>query len=123
MARGRSSGKKLTFLASAWRRHPSELRADLQEVYGIDWDRVLSGEVSLTQAAACAACLRPGSRVLEADDAEMGWSRTEMLMLSLRNLWASEPLDPFAGASVSWEGAPQTMDALKEIMGRKREVI
>lgn len=99
------------------------MRADLQEVYGIDWDRVLRGDVSLTQAAACAACLRPGSRVLEAEYAELGWSRTEMLMLSLRNLWASEPLDPLAGASTSWDGAPQTIDALKEIIGKKREVM
>lgn len=67
----------------------------MQRVYGLDFDLVLAGAVSLDQAAALAACLPPGSLCLEFYSAEMGWTREELLMLALVNSWRSKPIDPF----------------------------
>lgn len=67
----------------------------MQRVYGLDFDRVLDGTVSLHQAAALAACLPPGSLCLEFYSAELGWTREELLTLALVNSWRSKPIDPF----------------------------
>ena len=64
-----------------WRRHPTELRADMQRVYGVDMDEVARGSVSLEQASALAACLPHGSLCLAREDEVAGWSREQMLLL------------------------------------------
>lgn len=67
----------------------------MQRVYGLDFDRVLDGTVSLSQAAALAVCLPTGSLCLEFYSAELGWTREELLTLALVNSWRSKPIDPF----------------------------
>lgn len=67
----------------------------MQRVYGLDFDRVLDGTVSLAQAAALAACLPAGSLCLEFYDQQLGWTREELLTLALVNAWRSKPIDPF----------------------------
>lgn len=68
-----------------WRRHPGELRADLQRHYGVSWDSVLSGAVSCEHAAALVACLPPGSRCLAREDEVLGWTTGELLLLCIAN--------------------------------------
>lgn len=79
-----------------WRRHPSELRADLQREYGVCWDDVLSGRVAAGHAAALAACLPPGSLCLAREDERLGWTREQWLLLAVANSLREEPIDPFA---------------------------
>lgn len=78
-----------------WRSHPSELRADLQRVYGVCWDDVLSGRVATGHAAALAACLPPGSLCLAREDERLGWTREQWLLLAVANSLREEPIDPF----------------------------
>lgn len=77
------------------RRHPSELRADLQRYYGVCWDDVEAGRVSPAHAAALAANLQPGCRCLAAEDERLGWTNGEMLLLAVANSLREEPIDPF----------------------------
>lgn len=65
--------------------YPDELRADLQQTYGIDLDRAMEGEHGAAHVAACAACLPPGSRVLEAMDADTAWTMDRLLLVSIYN--------------------------------------
>lgn len=67
-------------LAELVRKHESALRADLQQYYGIDLDRAMSGEHSPVQVAACACGLQPGSRVLTAIDPDFAWTLTDQLL-------------------------------------------
>lgn len=67
----------------------------MQRTYGLDFDRVLDGTVSLAQASALAACLPPGSLCLGHYEAELGWTRGELLALALVNSWRDEPINPF----------------------------
>ena len=64
-------------------------------MYGVDWDRVLDGTVSLAQASALAACLPAGSLCLGAEEPAAGWTREETLLLGILNSWRAEPYDPF----------------------------
>ena len=79
-----------------WRRHPAELRADLQREYGVCWDDVLSGRVSTGHASALAACLPPGSLCLAREDERLGWTREQWLLLAVANSLRTEPIDPFS---------------------------
>ena len=82
------------------REHPSELRADLQRVYGVCMDDVGRG-VSVRHAAALAACLPEGSLVLAKDDPRRRFTDAEWLLLGIlnavRSFGGAEPLDPFSG--------------------------
>lgn len=91
-----------------WRRHPAELEADLQRHYGVDIDDVARGRVSVRHAAALAACLPPGSLTLGREDARLGWSREQTLLLAVANSLRTEPIDPFAEPSVR-EFAPEEL--------------
>lgn len=77
------------------RRHPSELRADLQREYGVCWDDVPAGRVTTGHAAALAACLPPGSLCLAREDERLGWTREQWLLLAVANSLREEPIDPF----------------------------
>ena len=99
-----------------WRRHPTELRADMQRVYGVDIDAVARGDVSFAQAAALAACLPPGSLCLAREDERYGWSRQDMLLLAIANSLRTEPIDPFKGPNVM-EFSPEE---LGEYLARPR---
>lgn len=102
-----------------WRRHPTELRADMQRVYGVDMDDVARGSVSLEQASALAACLPNGSLCLAREDEAAGWSREQMLLLAIANSLRREPIDPFRDSSVK-EFDP---DELGEYLARPRTAV
>lgn len=97
-----------------WRSHPSELRADLQRVYGVSWDSVLSGAVSCEHAAALAANLPPGSLCLAREDERAGWTRGELLLLALVNGLRDErhQIDPFAKPDATAMEAGELADYL-----------
>ena len=53
-------------LAGLWSAHPDELRADMQQYYGIDWDR--RREHTATHVAALAAQLPGDARTFRAEN-------------------------------------------------------
>lgn len=61
---------------------------------------MLSGAVSVEQAAALAACLPAGSLCLGAEEPAAGWSREETLLLGVLNSLRAEPYDPFEKPSL-----------------------
>lgn len=65
--------------------HEDELRADLQEFYGIDLDRAMSGEHSAVQVAACVKCLPQRSRLSVLGNRDNAWGLTETLLAYLSN--------------------------------------
>lgn len=67
--------------------HEDELRADLQHYYGIDLDHAMAGEHSAGHVAALAFNLPPGSCLKAAIDPDAGWTRTDMLLAMLVNLF------------------------------------
>ena len=83
-----------------WRRHPVELRADLQRFYGICWDDVLNGNFSFAHAAALAVNLPLGSRCLACEDERAGWTNAEILLLAIANSLREDPIDPFTRPDV-----------------------
>ena len=67
--------------------HPDELRADLQEVYGVDIDRALYlGEHSVAHVAALAVQLPSTARVCVAENPDAAWGMTDVLLAHLINL-------------------------------------
>lgn len=56
---------------------------------------MLSGAVSVEQAAALSACLPAGSLCLGAEEPAAGWSREDTLLLGILNSLRAEPYDPF----------------------------
>ncbi len=95
-----------------WRKHPTELRADFQRVYGICWDDVLSGRYTVTHAAALAVSLPLGSRCLAAEDERAGWTNSELLLLALVNSMREEPIDPFYHPDVTAMDKDELIDYL-----------
>lgn len=80
-----------------WRCHEGALRADLQRYYGVSWDDVLSGRVTVAHAAFLASNLPLGSRCLACEDERLGWTNAELLLLALVNAQrdAGHQIDPF----------------------------
>ena len=58
--------------------HPDELRADLQQTYGLDLDEVGVAH-SLAHYATCAAQLPTTARVFVAEDEDRAWGLSETL--------------------------------------------
>lgn len=67
----------------------------MQRYYGVDFDRVIDGTVSVRQAAALVAGLPLGSATLASVDRRLGWTREDMLLLAVANSLRTEPIDPF----------------------------
>lgn len=65
--------------------HEGELRADFQMYYGIDWDKV--EEHSAGHVAALAFHLPNGSCLKSAMDPDASWTRSEILLACLVNLF------------------------------------
>lgn len=72
-------------LASALATHEDELRADLQEFYGIDLDHAIDGGHSATQVAACVSCLPQRSRLAVVSNKDNAWGLTETLLAYIAN--------------------------------------
>lgn len=72
-------------LASVLASHEDELRADLQEFYGIDLDHAIAGGHSAVQVAACVSCLPQRSRLAVSANKDNAWSLTDSLLAYIAN--------------------------------------
>lgn len=77
--------KKLLTLAVELREHERELRADLQQYYGIDLDHAMSGEHSATHIACLLIELPIDARVRVAEVSDAAWTREQVLIAALLN--------------------------------------
>lgn len=115
------------FLASMWACHESELRADMQRVYGINLDHVKSGAVSVRQAAALCACLPAGSLCLAAEDARLAWSKEQLLVLAVvnavRGAVGASPIDPYSERSSSMGAVAMSVEDLDALLSKKRREV
>lgn len=109
-----------------WAAHGSELRADMQRVYGVDLDDVSRGSLSIKQAAALAACLPKGSLCLTAEDAGLAWSDEQLLLLAIintiRGAVGVPAIDPFAdgGHGNNMGAVAMDVDDLDTLLKKKR---
>lgn len=106
-------------LAEAWACHETELRCDLMRVYGLDFDRFLDGSVSVAQVSALVAGLPLGSSTLASIDKRLGWTRSELLLLTLVNSLRKEPLDPFSEPNC----LAMEQDQMAEYLARPRKEV
>lgn len=72
-------------LAEVMRRHPTELRADLQRFFGVDIDRAMAGEHSAGHVAALVACLPSDSSTLRAENPDAAWTLESVLLAVIHN--------------------------------------
>ena len=72
-------------LAALLAKHPEELRADLQQYYGIDLDRAMAGEHSAYHVAVLACHLPSDSRVCIAEDPDAMWTLDTVMSASILN--------------------------------------
>ena len=71
-------------LAAVLREHPDELRADFQEVYGLNVDG-MGRDYSTLHAAALLAQLPEGSRVLRCYSEDAAWTSERSLLAAIVN--------------------------------------
>lgn len=72
-------------LAAHWRKRPDELRADLQEHYGIDIDHAMAGRHTAAHVAALTAQLPLHARVNVAQEPDARWQQPDVLLATLVN--------------------------------------
>ena len=72
-------------LVAEYRAHNDELRADLQQTYGIDLDRAMAGEHTAAHIAALVAQLPPDARVRVASDKDAVWTLSDIINVSVFN--------------------------------------
>lgn len=72
-------------LAAAVFRHEDELRADLQQTYGIDLDHAMAGEHSALHIAALTAQLPHESRVFASMNRDAVWTLEGTLLATIAN--------------------------------------
>ena len=65
--------------------HESELRADLQQYYGIDFDQAAAGGHSLHHVCCLVEQLPPDARVRAAENPDSRWTLNDVLSASLLN--------------------------------------
>lgn len=73
-------------LVAFWQASPDELRADLQQHFGIDIEKAMAGEHSAAHVAACASQLPLDARVHVALDKDAQWTQELVLLASIVNL-------------------------------------
>ena len=73
-------------LAAMWRDHPDELRADLQETYGIDIEAAMAGAHSCPHVASLVSQLPLDARVHVAIEPDAKWTQRDVLLANLVNL-------------------------------------
>ena len=66
-------------------KYPDELRADLQQYYGIDLDHAIAGEHSASHIAALVRCLPSDARVCRREDADAMWTLDNVLQAAILN--------------------------------------
>ena len=72
-------------LATEWRLHEAQLRADFQQYYGIDLDHAMAGGHTAHHIACLAMHLPPKARTLVSEDRDMSWGLEEVLLASVLN--------------------------------------
>ena len=77
--------KKLGSLAAVWNAYPDELRADIQEHYGIDLDHAAAGAHSASHVAVLCEQLPRRSRTARAMDPDCEWGLRETLLATAVN--------------------------------------
>ena len=77
--------KKLNVLATEWRLHEAELRADFQQHYGIDLDAAMDGAHTPWHIACLLVQLPPNSRVAVAEDDDHVWGLSDVLLATIAN--------------------------------------
>ena len=77
--------KKLGTLAAVWVDHPDELRADMQEHYGIDVDHAMDGAHSASHIAVLCEQLPRRSRTARAMNPDCEWGLEETLLATAVN--------------------------------------
>lgn len=77
--------KKIATLVTVYREHEDELRADLQQHYGIDLDHAMDGEHTPMHIAALVENLPQDSRVFVSEDKDMAWKLPDVLLASILN--------------------------------------
>lgn len=78
-------------LALAIKRHPAQVRADLQRFYGLNLDR-MGAEFSAYHAADCLACLPHGSAFREAVDPSTVWTDAEYFLHGIVQMLAGKEI-------------------------------
>jgi hypothetical protein len=77
--------KKLSTLVAEYVAHEDELRADLQQTYGIDLDRAMAGEHTARHIAALVVQLPPDARVRVAENKDALWTLSDVINVSTLN--------------------------------------
>ena len=78
--------KKLVSLVAEYTAHEDELRADLQETYGIDIDRAIAGEHTARHIAALVVQLPPNARCRVAANKDNVWTLSDVVNVSTLNV-------------------------------------
>ena len=77
--------KKLGVLATEFRIHEEQLRADLQQYYGIDLDHAMSGIHTAHHIACLMMQLPSDARIRTAGNLDNQWTLTDVLLASILN--------------------------------------
>lgn len=77
--------KKLKILVAEFLAHEDELRADLQETYGIDIDDAMGGRHTARHIAALVVQLPPNARIRVAEDKDCLWTLSDVINVGLLN--------------------------------------
>lgn len=72
-------------LANEYVEHEPELRADLQQTFGVDIDHAIAGEHSAHHVACLVSQLPSDARVRVATDSDSTWTLTDALLARLCN--------------------------------------
>ena len=67
------------------RKHPDQLRADLQKTYSIDLDHAMTGEHTAAHIGALVSCLPSDSSMFRAESDDAAWTLETTLLAILHN--------------------------------------
>lgn len=102
--------KKLVSLVAEYTAHEDELRADLQETYGIDIDRAIAGEHTARHIAALVVQLPPNARCRVAANSDNVWTLSDVV-----NVYTLNVLRAFM-----WSfGDPKKRGQMPQVIGPK----
>lgn len=131
----------MTALAVALSTHEDELRADLQETYGIDLDAAMCGGHTAPHVAALVRCLPSTSRLGVIQDADNAWTLQDIMLAAIFNsfqAWQWAQLDRRRRGAMpervgpSWmrnqgkrklDAQVMTIDQLMRELGKKRREV
>lgn len=77
--------KKLNILVTEYLAHEDELRADLQETYGIDLDHAMGGNHTAAHIAALVVQLPSNARLRVKEDTDALWTLSDVIAVNTLN--------------------------------------